>query len=216
MTRPSVVVGLFQVLLLVLASAGGAAPDAVTPPGDAVTPPAVVEKLHAALLGALKDSATVEYGERFTRLKPAMESTFDFPFMAEKCVGRAWRTLESEDQARWVATFERFTVANYAGRFIGDGGQSFETLGQDPGANETTLVRTRLLNPGDEDVELTYRLRRVQDAWRIIDVYLNGTVSELALRRTEYSSVLKRDGFDRLLVLLDEKIADLAAADAKR
>lgn len=180
------------------------------------TPTDVVEDLHVALLGALKSSATVAYDERFARLKPAMDATFDLPFMAEKCVGRAWRTLGSEEKARWVSTFEQFTIANYAGRFTGYGGQSFETLGQDPGANETTLVRTRLLNPGEEDVELTYRLRRVQERWRIIDVYLNGTVSELALRRTEYSSVLKRDGFDRLLVLLDQKIADLAAADAKR
>ena len=179
-------------------------------------PPAVVEQLHAALLEALKSSATVAYQERFDTLKPAMDETFDLPFMAEKCVGRAWKTLEAEERTRWVSTFETFTVANYAGRFTGYSGQSFETLGAEPGARETMLVRTRLLNPGDENVELTYRLRETAEQWRIVDVYLNGTVSELALRRTEYSSVLKRDGFDQLVALLDEKIAELAAADAKR
>ena len=52
--------------------------------------------------------------------------------------------------------------------------------------------------------------RRVEDRWRIIDVYLNGTISELALRRSEYSSLIKREGFASLLAALDKRIDDLA------
>jgi phospholipid transport system substrate-binding protein len=185
-------------------------------PGQAGTTPSTarVETLHAALLGVLKDSATLSYDARFSRLAPVVQETFDLAFMAEKCVGRSWRTLDAKDQTRWVATFTRFTTANYAGRFTGFAGQSFETLGEEPGANDTTLVRTRLVNPAEENVELTYRLRKVGDEWRVIDVYLDGTVSELALRRTEYASVLKRDGFDTLVGLVDKKIAKLAATVA--
>jgi phospholipid transport system substrate-binding protein len=185
-------------------------------PGLAGTTPAAarVETLHAALLGVLKDSATLPYAARFARLAPVVQQTFDLAFMAEKCIGRSWRTLDAEDRTRWIATFTRFTTANYAGRFTGFAGQSFETLGEEPGASDTTLVRTELVNPAEENVELTYRLRKVGDDWRIIDVYLDGTVSELALRRTEYSSVLKRDGFDTLVELVDEKIAKLAATEA--
>ena len=45
--------------------------------------------------------------------------------------------------------------------------------------------------------------------WRVVDVYLDGTVSELALRRSEYSSALKREGFDELVGSVETKIADL-------
>jgi phospholipid transport system substrate-binding protein len=53
-----------------------------------------------------------------------------------------------------------------------------------------------------------YRLHQRDGAWRIVDVYLNGTVSELALRRSEYSSVVKRDGFDALVRSIEEKGGD--------
>jgi phospholipid transport system substrate-binding protein len=65
--------------------------------------------------------------------------------------------------------------------------------------------------PQDEDVELTYRLRKEGDTWKIVDIYQKGTVSELALRRSEYSAVLKRDGFEALLKTVDAKTADYAS-----
>jgi phospholipid transport system substrate-binding protein len=65
-------------------------------------------------------------------------------------------------------------------------------------------------------VQLDYRLRKANGNgdWRIVDVYLNGTVSELALRRSEYSSLIKREGFQALLAALHERIDSLAAAPA--
>jgi len=177
------------------------------------TPTAPVEQLHAGLLGVLKDSGTLTYEQRFDRLVPVLDATFDLAFMAEKVVGRAWKDLKEDDRARWVATFKKFTTANYAGRFVGFTGQSFETLGVEDGANATKMVKTRLVNPTDENVALSYRLRQIDGGWRIIDVYLENTVSELALRRTEYASVLERDGFPRLVELVESKIADLASND---
>ena len=93
------------------------------------------------------------------------------------------------------------TVSNYAGRFVGEPGPSFETLGEEEGARGTRMVRTKLVQPSDEDVELNYRLRETDEGWRVIDCYMNGTVSEVALRRSEYGSVLRRDGFDALAIL---------------
>ena len=113
-----------------------------------------------------------------------------------------------------VQTFTRFSIANYAGRFDGYSGQSFETLEQVPSTHGTVLVKTLLNDPGGELVRLNYRLRPVDGGWRIIDVYLNGTVSELALRRSEYSSLIKRNGFKALLAALDERIDTLAATPA--
>jgi len=70
-------------------------------------------------------------------------------------------------------------------------------------------VLTKIVVPDGEEVQLNYRLVERDGTWKIIDVYLNGTVSELALRRSEYSSALKREGFDQLLDSIETKIADL-------
>lgn len=194
-------------LLGAVATSAAAADDA---------PVAVVETLDAGLLGLLKDAERLGYQGRVDRIRPIVEQVFDLDFMAEKAIGKYWDTLAESDRARWKPLFHDFTIANYAGNFDHFSGQRFEVLGSEAGANDTTMVRTKLFNPAGEDVELTYRLHRVGQGWRIIDILLKGTVSELALRRSDYTSVLERDGFAALVTLLRGKIADLAAGRGKR
>ena len=62
--------------------------------------------------------------------------------------------------------------------------------------------------PDDDNVELNYRMMESQPGWRVIDIYLKGTVSELALRRSEYSSMIKREGFEHLVLSLEDKISE--------
>jgi phospholipid transport system substrate-binding protein len=191
--------------------ASGAQADVPPPEGP---PDAVVEKFHTALLGIMKDANELGFEGRCDRLAEAMGELFDIPFMAQKSVGRYWKTASPEDRDELLETFKRFTVSNYAGNFDGYEGESFETRDVVESTHGTKLVRTRLLAGDGEVVQLNYRLRPVEGRWMIVDVYLNGTVSELALRRSEYSSLIKREGFDSLLVALNQKITDLASEGA--
>lgn len=175
----------------------------------ATQPDEIVDSLHSELLGVMKEADTLGYRGRFSRLQPVLNELFDIPFMAQKSVGRHWKTVDDERRGRLLTTFGRFTVANYAGRFSDYSDQHFETLKVVESTHGTFLVHSKLVTPNGEAVQLNYRLRPVDDSWRIIDVYLNGTVSELALRRSEYSSLIQREGFDALLTALDERIAAL-------
>jgi phospholipid transport system substrate-binding protein len=180
--------------------------------GEIESPPVrVVNRLHEALLGVLRQAEVLGYKGRLDRLAPALDDAFDMDFMAEKSLGREWTVLSEEQKKRWCATFKELTRANYAARFNRYSGQTFEMLAEEPAARETVLVRTKVVDPADENVSINYRLHETEAGWEIIDVYLKGTVSELALRRSEYTSVLKRDGFEALISAVDRKIADLAA-----
>ncbi len=172
-----------------------------------------VEALHAALLAVMRDAETLGYEGRSVQLAPVIPLHFDVEFMARKAVGRHWEKASDEEKQRYLESFGRFMVANYAGRFDGYSGQSFETLGEESARSETLLVRTQLVDPTDKNVELSYRLRQVPEGWKIIDVYMDGTVSELALRRSEFSSVAKREGFDALIETLNAKITKLASGE---
>jgi len=184
--------------------------------GAASGPSQVVSTLNGTLLDVLKQAEKLGYQGRYDRLRPVMADVFDLDFMGEKSLGRHWKGLGEDDRKRWIAVFREFTTANYAANFDQYSGQSFELLGEEPGGNETTLVKTRVVNPGGENVELSYRLQRSGESWRIVDVYLKGTVSELALRRSDYSSLIEREGFEALVTTLRGKIADLAAGRGKR
>lgn len=178
-------------------------------PTDGQTPTQVVEEFHGALLAMMKGSDDMSFDQRVEFLTPKMGQAFDLGFMSSKSVGRQWKKLSGDQQRTWREKFEQLTISNYAGRFSDYTGEEFRTVGKEPAARDTILVLTRVEVPNDEDVDLNYRLRETREGWRIIDIYLKGTVSELALRRSEYSSTLKRDGFEDLATAIDEKIAEL-------
>jgi phospholipid transport system substrate-binding protein len=211
---PSPTTGLRTLIASACALLGLAAPASGEALATASAPVRVVEKLHAALLGVMKNAEKLGYEGRYEALAPVLKETYDTPFMAEKSVGRHWKQATPAEQAALVETFSRFMIANYAGRFDGYSGQSFQTAGEEPSAQGTVLVRTRLVEPQGEGVQLNYRLRPENGSWKIIDVYLNGTVSELALRRSEYASLIKREGWNAVIAALDQRIQGFAASPA--
>ena len=186
----------------------------LAPAQAASAPSAVIEKLEAVYLDVMRNAVTLGYAGRFAKLAPALGAAFDFPAMARLSIGGRWKDLTPEQQAKFVDTFTRLSVATYAGRFTGYSGEKFEIVGEEPSTQGTVLVRTRVVLPEKEPVQLDYRLRSGAEGWRVIDVFLDGTVSELALRRSEYSALLDRDGFEGLLSALDAKIADMASKPA--
>jgi len=193
--------------------AATAAPPAAAEPVAADDAPAhQVEVLNETLLRVMKEAKELGYEGRYELLAPVVDRTFDLRFMGEKAAGRHWNDLSAQEQQRWLDAFRRFTIANYAGRFDGYTGQSFEMLETQDASHDTVVVSTKLINPVEDDVQLNYRMRKTDAGWRIIDVYLQGSVSELALRRAEYGSALDREGVDQVIESIEHKIADLSAS----
>lgn len=170
---------------------------------------AVAGRFNESLLSSMRDADELGYAGRHARLKPMVEGTFDIAFMSERVLGSRWKDLGDEERRQWRELFADLLTATYAGRFVGFRGQHFETRGEEPAARDTILVSTTLIDPGGENVDINYRLRRVDGAWRVVDIYLKGTVSELALRRSEYAALLQREGFAALTKAVREKIAAL-------
>lgn len=208
------------VLLAALVAQPASADPAPPPASQAVnsaattqTPTQTIDALHAALLDVMKNAVALGYAGREQKLRSVVPNHFDVKEMARKSLGEAqWKLASEEEKRRYLETFERFMVANYAGRFDGFSGQSFQTLGEVPDPRPgAVIVKTRLIDPTDKNIDLNYRMRQVGGTWKVIDVYLDGTVSELAVRRSEFVSIVKRENLDALIVALDAKIAKLAA-----
>lgn len=189
--------------LLLLGAPSGAEPTQA----DLEAARSVVVGLYEQLLGAMKGADQLGLEGRREKLGPAVRAAYDLPLMGAKVLGRHWRGLSDEEKERWVATFERLTIATYAERFDGWQGEELVIDGAEAGARDTIVVHTRIVRPKKDPVPIHYRLRQREGQWRVIDVFLNGTVSELALRRSEYGSVVEKDGLSKLIAQLDGKIA---------
>ncbi|MBW2242277.1 MAG: ABC transporter substrate-binding protein [Deltaproteobacteria bacterium] len=173
---------------------------------DLATTRAPIEAFYEVLMECMKNAESLGLEGRKKTLEPAIEQTYDLPLMSAKVLGRHWRGLTDEDKNRWLATFRRITIATYAERFDGWDGEKLLVLDAELGARGTRVVHTRI-EPSDGDpVDVHYRMKEREGRWRVMDVFLNGTVSELALRRSEYGGVIKTDGLDALIERLEAKI----------
>ena len=175
------------------------------------TPSAVVERLNAVLIEVMQGAEALGFQGRYARLAPVISATFDFPLMARISAGRHWRALDQVVRGRYVTAFGNMSIATYAARFDGYGGERFEVLGEAPGRRKTVLVRNQLVKSDGEAVAIDYLLRATKGGWRVVDVFLDGKYSELALKRSEYGSVIKNHGVAALIQSLDQKAAKLAA-----
>jgi phospholipid transport system substrate-binding protein len=185
-------------------SAGGAQTGALA------NPRAVVESLHSVLLECMKGACGAGFDSRFDRIVSQLDKSFDLPFMARISIGKAWSALSAEERATFVELSRDLSASNYAVNFESYGGQRFETLAEEPAGRGTILVKTEFVQPSDDNVKFDYRLRQSGESWRIIDVTLDGKVSEITMRRADYRSVIERKGFPTLVDKLEKKLAKLA------
>jgi phospholipid transport system substrate-binding protein len=169
-------------------------------------PGAVVTTLDQSLLDVMQQAKQLGYDGRYAKLEPVLRQAFDIRYMTQLAVGPGWSSLTQEQQDRLSDAFGKFITATYARRFDGYSGERFETLGEKP-MGQTTLVQTRLVKPNGETIALNYVIRQNGGRLQVVDIYLTGTISELAQRRSEFSAVFQRTGYDGLLTALQQKAA---------
>lgn len=191
-------------------SRGAESPAAADAEREGALARAVVESLHEVLMKCMKQAEVLGFEGRYELVAANLDSTFDLPFMARLSVASAWPELDVQQREDFVALSRRLSAVSYAHNFDGYGGQRFETLSHEPAPRRTILVKTRLVNPEDKDVLFDYRLRKAGEAWRIIDVQLDGKISELTLRRADYRAVIERRGFPVLVAEIEKKIEELS------
>lgn len=206
-TRAGRIGGIGSRVSALLAIAGVATLLACPPTIAKQTPQGVVERFHQELLGVMKDANRLGYNGRFEALSPTVRRAFHLPIMARVIAGRYWKTFSRDQKKTLVAAFSRMTTATYAHRFDGYGGEHFQTMSEVEVKPNTVMVKTRLIKTDGKAVSLDYLVRRFRSGWRVIDIYLDGSFSELATRRSEYGSVLRRRGFEALIATIEEKVA---------
>ncbi|MDA0239658.1 MAG: ABC transporter substrate-binding protein [Proteobacteria bacterium] len=171
---------------------------------SAENPRAVVESFHTVLLDVMKQSKVLNVKARFDRLLPAIQQAFNLPLMVKAASGNGWKLASEPEKAEMVAAFTRMSAGTYASRFSGYSGQEFKTVGERPGPRDMILVETEIASPDGSSVTLTYLTRKAEDGWRIVDVLLDGGISELAVRRSEYRRIVKTGGAGGLTSILNQ------------
>jgi len=186
--------------------AGVIAPSAKASKG---APDEVVKAYYAVLVGTLKEAKTLGFDGRYKRLEPAIRDTFDNTFITAVATGFFWPKFDAAQKKTLTGLMVRLSTATYAARFKSYAGEQFKVLASKATDRGDRIVETQIVKRDGEKVRINYLLRNRGDGWRIIDVHLKGTISELAKWRAEFSSVLRRSGYDGLVKAIEAKIERL-------
>jgi phospholipid transport system substrate-binding protein len=169
-----------------------------------------VQDFYDALLNTMKNGRILGESGRRAQLEPVIRRTFDIPAMARLSVGASWATLTDAQRQQVTENFARYISAIYADRFDSYAGQKLQVIGEQPAA-AGIMVRSQIIKANGEPVNVDYMMRRKGDNWLISDVYLDGTISEVATRRSEFAAIVKNEGVDGLIEALDRKARVLVA-----
>ncbi len=163
-----------------------------------------VQGFYDVLLSMMKNGGTIGQSGRFAQLDPVIRRTFDIPSMARLSVGLHWTTLTEIQRQQVTESFGRYISAIYADRFDSYAGQKLQVTGEQPAA-AGVMVHSQIIKANGEPVNVDYMMRRSGDNWLISDIYLDGAISEVATRRSEFSTILKSEGVEGLVAALDHK-----------
>ena len=173
-----------------------------------------VQGLYDALLSTMKNGRTLGQSGRFTQLEPVIRRSFDIASMARLSVGSPWGALSEAQRQQVIDSFGRYISAIYADRFESYAGQKLQVTGEQPNPGGV-MVKSQIVKANGEPVKVDYLMRRSGDSWLISDVYLDGAISEVATRRSEFAAILKTEGVDGLISALNRKADTLTVSSAR-
>jgi phospholipid transport system substrate-binding protein len=180
--------------------------------GD-VAPIVPIQQLVAALLAAMKAGGASTIDERYRALAPVIEQVFDLDAVLAASIGLSWAMLPEQQKGVLAAAFRRYTVSSYAMSFNSYNGQSFQVL---PAVralgNGETVVQSRLQRADGSSVALDYVMRRGPAGWQAVDVLMNGSISRVAIQRSDFRGLLRSGGVPALAAGLERKVANLSGS----
>jgi phospholipid transport system substrate-binding protein len=173
-----------------------------------------VQGLYEALLSMMKNGGALGESGRFAELAPVIRSSFDVALMARLSVGPVWTGLSEKQRQKLAESYARYLSAIYADRFDSYHGQKLEVTGEQS-APFGLLVKSRIIKSNGEPVEVDYLMRQRGQSWLISDIYVDGTISEVATRRSEFAAILETQGIEGLIAALNRKADILTGTTAR-
>lgn len=165
-------------------------------PSAAEEPRAFIDELGREAVDILGGS--IPAAERQAALEDLLRRAFDFDTISRLVLGRYWRQATPEQQEDYREVFATFVVQTYARSLADKRIDDFAITDVRTLSDRDTLVETVIEQPGEAPTRFAWRVRRNGDRLKLVDVVVDG-VSMVISRRSEFTSVVQREGMDGLI-----------------
>ncbi|MGD0104232.1 MAG: ABC transporter substrate-binding protein [Rhodopila sp.] len=194
-------------LLMIIASPFGPNALADSSPDAAAT----IKQFNVALLAAMQAGGRTDFNHRFQALASAVDRAFDLRTVLSVSVGLGWASLSQDQQGRLLDAFRRYTVVSYVANFDSYAGQTFTVSPEMRSLDaDRVAVKSRIRPLKGDATELDYVMKRTPSGWKVVDVLAAGSISRVAVQRSDFRRLLSQGGGDALLASLQRKTFDLS------
>ena len=186
----------------------GAAFPARAVDADAVIAP--IQHLVDGLLQIMKAGPGTPFRQRVGMLAPIIDQTFDLAAVLRDSIGASWALLPPEQQATLIEAFRRYTVVSYVNSFRNFNGTRFEIAPTTRAVGAEQVVQTRIIPRSGASHQLDYVMHDSGSGWRAVDILADGSISRVAVQRSDFRRLLSRGGPQALADSLRSKSSDLS------
>ena len=169
------------------------------------TPEQFVERTSNEVLVILRDGA-LAHDAKITRLEAMLDQRSDFDTISKLVLAAHYRQFDDVQKKEFVALLHRYLTTTYGNQIDNYANETVAVTGGRPEARGDYTVQTRIKRSTGADLAVDYRLRKVGDNWRLIDVIGEG-ISLVSNLRSQFGEILGAGGPERLLKVLREKNA---------
>ncbi len=148
------------------------------------TPEEVVNNLHTGL-----KKVSEKISDSPTDLLNLVKNTYNAEKMITKIIGDTWKKTNKKDQQEIVIIFQEYIAKNYFKRFKKISSPIFKYK-ESKKINEKLMLIKTILVVDKEEVSVNYLLIFDKNQWKIFDVLLAGSISEIATKKSEFSSFI--------------------------
>ena len=194
---------------IALAAPAAALADAA--PAAAVAP---VTALNQGLT-SLEQNASQSFQARYDAMAPIIDRAFNLPQVLKTIVGLRWSALPPAQQQSLLAAFRAFTICNYVANFNTNAGDTFRVLPESRAVGADQVVETEIVPKSGDPTRIDYVMRQDGGTWHAVDVLQDGTISQAAVQRSDFRSLLASGNADALIDSLHKKITTLSGGAIK-
>jgi phospholipid transport system substrate-binding protein len=161
----------------------------------------------------MKAGAGTPFVQRYDSLVGPVTQALDLPYILQVAVGPSWNALPAGQQSLLQGAFQKYTVATYAAQFESYSGEQFKVL---PGLrampNGDQVLHTQIIGAGGTPHALDYVMRPGGGSWKAVDVLLEGSISRVAVLRSDFRRLFSKGGPTELANFLQQKATDLSSS----
>ena len=142
--------------------------------------------------------------EKRKELENIFISSVDTKWLSRFVLGHYWNETNEEQRKKYQEIYQKFLFSSYLPSFMEYAGQEFVVKDVVDNGDDEYSVQTEIKNPNSANVRVDYELRKKNGGFIIYDIVAEG-ISLITTQRSEFSSILSRDGIDSLMDKLQAK-----------